>query len=70
MAITNVEATPRGHEIDTALSVRIQPAASPAAVVTTWVQLRQVGRSNPLSTLFLVATVMCTPRIPGMFRPE
>jgi hypothetical protein len=62
-AIMSAEATPSGHETDIARSVRIQPPASPAAVVTTWAQPRHVGRSNPLSVLRSATTVICTPRI-------
>lgn len=61
MAIMNEDATPSGHEMETAQSVRSQPAAKPIAVVVTWAEPRHVGRSNSLRTLRSAVTVIRTP---------
>ena len=44
--------------METAQSVKSQPAARPIAVVATWTELRQVGRSKSLRTLRSVTTVI------------
>jgi hypothetical protein len=59
-AIMSEDTTPSAHETETARSVRIQPTARPIAVVATWAELRQVGRSNSLRTLRLDTPVICT----------
>jgi hypothetical protein len=58
MAIMSEDTAPSGHEMETAQSVKSQPAARPIAVVATWTELRQVGRSKSLRTLRSVTTVI------------